>query len=113
MFITLSLLLAATCLVAALGKLTSQPKMVASASHFGIPWERYRLIGVAELAAAAGVVVGLTWIWIGVAAAVGMVVVLLGALLVHRRAGDHLREAVPAVIGLGVCVGYLALALAR
>jgi hypothetical protein len=68
---------------------------------------------VAELAAAAGVVVGLTWIRIGDAAASGIVVLLLEALLVHRRAGDHLREAVPGVIGLGVRVAYLALALAR
>jgi hypothetical protein len=32
-----------------------------SAEHFGIPWQRYRLIGVAELAAAVGVLAGLHW----------------------------------------------------
>ena len=50
MFIALSVLLAAACLVPALAKLSAHPKMLASASHFGIPWSRYRLIGVAELA---------------------------------------------------------------
>ncbi len=69
MFITISLLLAAACLLPAVGKLTGNPKMRQSAAHFGIPWSRYRLIGVAELAAAAGVVTGLWWHPLGVAAA--------------------------------------------
>jgi uncharacterized membrane protein YphA (DoxX/SURF4 family) len=61
MFVTISLLLAAACLLPAAGKLTGQPKMRKSAAHFGIPWPRYRLIGVAELAAAAGILIGLWW----------------------------------------------------
>jgi uncharacterized membrane protein YphA (DoxX/SURF4 family) len=59
MFVTISLLLAAACLLPAAGKLTGQPKTRKSAAHFGIPWPRYRLIGVAELAAAAGILIGL------------------------------------------------------
>ena len=112
MFLTLSLLLTAICLVPALGKLTAQPRIVASAGHFGIPWERYRLIGFAELAAAAGVVLGLSWLGIGVAAASGMALLLLGALAFHRRAGDRFPEAIPVVVALGVCAAYLAVALA-
>ena len=30
-----------------------------AAAHFGIPWSRYQLIGVTELAAAGGVLAGL------------------------------------------------------
>ena len=37
-FIALSLLLAASCLVPAIAKLGAHPKMLASAGHFGIPW---------------------------------------------------------------------------
>jgi hypothetical protein len=51
MFITVSLLLAVLCLLPAAGKLLGLPKMRQSAEHFGIGWPRYRLIGVAELAA--------------------------------------------------------------
>ena len=72
MFVTISLLLAAACLLPAAGKLTGQPKMRKSAAHFGIPWPRYRLIGVAELAAAAGILIGLWWHPLGLAAAAGM-----------------------------------------
>ena len=59
------------CLLPAVGKLTGQPTMRQSTAHFGIPWSRYRLIWVAELAAAAGVVIGLWWHPLGVAAAAG------------------------------------------
>ena len=111
MFVVLSLLLASACLVPALGKLTAQPKMVVSASHFGIPWPSYRLIGVAELTAAAGVLAGLSWQPIGVAAASGMAVLLAGALTAHRRAGDSIREAGAAVVALAVSLAYLAVAI--
>ena len=36
------LLLAAACLLPAVGKLTGNPKMRQSAAHFGIPWSRYQ-----------------------------------------------------------------------
>jgi DoxX-like family len=112
-FIALSVLLAAVCLVPAAAKLRSHPKMLASASHFGIPWTRYRLIGVAELGAAAGVLAGLSWISLGVAAASGMALLLIGALAVHRRAGDALKHAAPALVALAISLAYLATALIR
>jgi uncharacterized membrane protein YphA (DoxX/SURF4 family) len=59
MFTALSLLLAAACLLPGSAKLLGHPKMQKSAARFGIPWRRYRLIGVAELAAGAGVLIGL------------------------------------------------------
>ena len=111
MFITISLLLAAACLLPAVGKLTGNPKMRQSAAHFGIPWSRYRLIGVAELAAAAGVVTGLWWHPLGVAAAAGMALLLIGALITHRRAKDRGKEIAPALVGLAITLAYLAIAL--
>ena len=52
MFVTVSLLLVAACLVPAAAKLLSHPKMRHAAAHFRIPWPRYQLIGAAELAVA-------------------------------------------------------------
>lgn len=54
-----SLPLGAACLLPAAGKLLGHPKMRQSAGHFGIPWSGYRLIGVAEVAVAAGILAGL------------------------------------------------------
>ena len=111
MFITVSLLLAVLCLLPAAGKLTGRSKMRQFAEHFGIPWPRYRLIGVAELAAAAGILIGLWWHPLGLAAAAGMALLLLGALITHRRAGDSAKEMAPALVALAVTIAYLAIAL--
>jgi DoxX-like family len=110
-FVTISLLLVAACLLPAVGKLTGQPKMRQSAAHFGIPWPRYRLIGVAELAAAAGILIGLWWHPLGVAAAAGMALLLGGALITHLRAADRGKEMTPALLGLVITIAYLAIAL--
>jgi uncharacterized membrane protein YphA (DoxX/SURF4 family) len=111
MFIAVSLLLATACLVPAAAKLLGHPKMQKSAAHFGIPWRRYRLIGAAELAAAVGVLAGLWWPPLGVAAATGMVVLLLGALTIHRRALDSAKEMAPALLTLAITLAYLAVAV--
>ena len=110
MFVTLSLLLVAVCLVPAAAKLAGHPKMRHAATHFGIAWRRYRLIGVAELAAAAGVLIGLFWRPAGLMAATGMLLLLIGALVAHRRARDSVREALPALLALAVSGTYLVVA---
>ena len=111
MFITISLLMTAACLLPAVGKLTGNPKMRQSAAHFGIPWPRYRLIGVAELAAAAGILIGLWRHPLGLAAAAGMALLLIGAIIAHRRAKDGGKEIAPALLGLAITIAYLAIAL--
>jgi len=112
MFTALSLLLATACLLPGLAKLLSHPQMQKSAAHFGIPWRHYRLLGVAELAAAAGVLAGLWWHPLGVAAAAGMAVLLIGAVITHRRALDSAKEMTPALLALAITISYLAVALA-
>ena len=100
MFVTISLLLAAACLLPGAGKLLGHPRMRQSAEHFGIRWPRYRLIGVAELAAAAGILAGLWWHPLGIAAAAGMTLLLTGALITQparrgQREGDGTGPARP------------------
>jgi uncharacterized protein YqgC (DUF456 family) len=107
MFVTISLLLVAACLVPAVAKLAGHPRMRHAATHFGIAWRRYRLIGVAELAATAGVLIGLFWRPAGLLAAAGMTLLLIGALITHRRAHDSLREALPALLALVLSSVYL------
>jgi uncharacterized membrane protein YphA (DoxX/SURF4 family) len=111
MFVTVSLLLAAACLLPAAGKLLGHPKMRQSAARFGIPWPRYRLIGAAELAAAAGILIGLWWHPLGLAAATGMALLLLGAVVTHWKAADGAKEMAPALLALLLTLAYLAIAL--
>lgn len=111
MFIALSLMFAAVCLVPGSAKVMGLPRMRKAAAHHRIPWRGYQLIGVAELAAAAGALIGLWWHPLGVAAAAGMVLLLTGALLAHRKAGDALKETAPALLALAITIAYLATAI--
>jgi uncharacterized membrane protein YphA (DoxX/SURF4 family) len=106
MFLAVSLLFVAVCVIPGAAKLLGHPKMRQSADRFGIPWPRYRLIGVPELAAATGVLIGLAWRPAGLAAAAGMTLLLLGALATHRRAHDSVADAVPALVALAVTIAY-------
>jgi uncharacterized membrane protein YphA (DoxX/SURF4 family) len=113
MFAVLTLPLAAAYVLPGSAKLLAHPKMRRAAAHFGIPWSRYRLLGIAELAAAAGVLIGIWGPALGAAAAIGMILLLVGALITHRRAGDPVKEAVPALLVLLITVAYLAVTLTR
>jgi DoxX-like family len=111
-FVALSVLLAVACLFPAMAKLAGLPRMREPAAHFGIPWRRYQLIGVPELAAGLGVLLGLALHPLGIAAAAGMGLLLIGAVLIHLRAGDGGKELAPALVSLAVTIAYLAVALA-
>jgi uncharacterized membrane protein YphA (DoxX/SURF4 family) len=111
MITALSLLLAAACLLPGPAKLLGHPKMQKSAAHSGIPWRRYQAIGAAEVAAGTGVLIGLWWHPLGMAAAAGMALLLIGALITHRRARDSAKEMAPALPALTITLAYLATAL--
>ncbi|QYX75208.1 DoxX family protein [Streptomyces akebiae] len=58
-------------------------------SHMGLSAGLVRFIGVAEVAAAVGLVIGLFWQPLGIAAALGLVVTMIGAVGFHAKAGDY------------------------
>lgn len=67
--------------------------------HFGYRKRTYQLIGLAEIAGAAGVVVGLAWKqieWLGVAASVGLCTLMVGAVMAHARVDDEGKKVIPA-----------------
>ncbi len=113
MFLALSLLLALACMGPAAAKLVGVPAVRESAAHFGIPWNRYRLISVPELAAAIGVLAGLRVHALGVAAACGMAILLIAALIAHLRARDSIATMAPALAAFVIMAAYLAVAITR
>jgi hypothetical protein len=64
----------------AVGKLTAMRSEVDKSTKLKIPWPRYRLIAIPEAAAAVGLLAGLGVAPLGVAAAVGLVALMAGAL---------------------------------
>ena len=108
---TVLLAVALSAAFAALGaaKVAKTRAMVARAGHVGVSVERYQLIGVAELAGALGVLLGLAFAPLGYAAGAGLVALMAGALLTHARHGDGPAEMAPAVLFAVGAVAYLAL----
>ena len=90
-------------------KLAAVPAMRAKAEHVGFTVTAYRRIGLLEVLAADGLVVGAFVPVIGVLAAAGLLMLLGGAVVAHLRNGDGIREIAPAVVLGLVTVSYLLL----
>lgn len=73
---------------AAIAKLVGQKQQVLTAERLHIPWHRYRWIGVPEAAAVTGLLVGFPAAPFGAAAAIGLVVLMAGALAFRLRIHD-------------------------
>jgi hypothetical protein len=102
--IVVTALLAAMFAFAGLIKVLGVRQSLAIRDHLGVDPTQWRLVGLLELAGVAGVLAGLAWAPIGVAAAIGLALLVLGAIVVHVRASDSVADSAPAVIGLGLAV---------
>jgi DoxX-like family len=109
--IPITTLLAAILVFSAYGKLTRQPAMLESVDRVGFPREKLAHLAVILLAGAAGLVLGLFWGPLGVAAAGGVVAYFAVTVAFHLRAHDAANAPKPLAIGLLAAVA-LALRLA-
>jgi DoxX-like family len=107
--IVVSVLLAAILVVSAQGKLARKQLQVEAMETVGFPVKYMGWLAAAELAGAAGLLVGLYCWPIGVAAAAGVILYFLGATVSHIRVKDwHIT---PAVVLLAAAVVAIALRL--
>jgi uncharacterized membrane protein YphA (DoxX/SURF4 family) len=106
--ITLAVLV--TLIFALLGtaKIMAVPPMRYLASEAGFSVDAYRGIGVLEVAGAVGVALGLAVPLLGRVAAVGLLLLLAGALITHIRQGDGPRKYTPVIVCGVLVAGYLA-----
>src|SRR5262245_14913151 len=82
----------------AVGKLVQAKSQVLTAERLRIRWERYRRIGALEGAAALGLIAGFAIAPLGAAAAIGLALLMTGAIGFRARVHD----AVPFLVGDGV-----------
>jgi hypothetical protein len=90
-------------------KLAAVPAMRAKAEHVGFSVTAYRRIGLLEVLGVGGLLVGAFVPLIGALAAVGLLLLLGGAVVAHARGGDGIREIAPAVALALVTLSYLLL----
>jgi hypothetical protein len=84
----LSGLLALVFATGAVGKVAKMRPELDKAVRLRIPRSRYRLIALPEAAAVVGLVVGLSFAPLGVAAAIGLVALMVGAVAFRVRVSD-------------------------
>lgn len=92
----LSFVLAVLFCAVGAAKIFRVPSMVTNAAHLGFSVPAYQGVGALEVAGAAGLVIGVFWAPLGIAAAAGLVALLIGAVVCVRRAGDGIRDTLPA-----------------
>jgi hypothetical protein len=107
--VIVTLLLAALFTFSSSIKLLGVSKSLAIRDHLGVSPIQWRMIGALELAGVVGVLAGLLWAPIGIAAAIGLTLLSIGAIAFHARASDRIAETVPAVIGVALAVATAAL----
>lgn len=95
-------------LAAARRKLTGEPPTPESADHPSISAKQYRLLGLVEVLAVIGIVLGIWVPALGLAAGIGVVALLVGALGFHLRFRHPVKAMVPALVGLAAAAGFAA-----
>lgn len=76
-------------LFSGLGKIRRDPLPVRVVHEtVGVPLKYFPLLAACEFAGAVGLIVGIWWPLIGIAAGVGLVLYFVGAVVSHLRVGD-------------------------
>jgi uncharacterized membrane protein YphA (DoxX/SURF4 family) len=83
-----SSLLAVALIASGRGKLVKDPQVMKIMTKVGVPEDKLWLLAAAEFAGAVGLVAGLFWWPIGVAAAIGVILYFVGAVASHLRVKD-------------------------
>jgi hypothetical protein len=93
---------------AAIGKLVRQRQQVQTAEKLRIPWDRYRWIAAPEAAAVVGLLIGYAIEPFATAAAIGLVVLMAGALTFRLRVHDSVGFLLGDAVLLGLAAALAA-----
>jgi hypothetical protein len=98
--VVVSAVLAAALAFSAIRKLSHREEVVQTYVRAGVPEDRLDYLAAILLAGAAGLILGLFWAPVGVAAAIGLVCYFVVAVAFHIRADDARHLPIPLVIAL-------------
>jgi hypothetical protein len=111
MSVATSVLLAALLTYSAITKLSHRERFVQGYIRVGVREDQLDYLAIILLAGAAGLVVGVFWAPIGIAASIGVILYFLIAIAFHVRADDAEHLPTPLAIAL-IAVAALILQLA-
>ncbi len=105
-YLVVTLVFALMVSFSGIGKIRRDPHQVKVVHEtVGLPLQYFPLLAACEFAGAAGLVVGIWWPLIGMAAGVGLILYFVGAVVAHLRVGD--------IKGVGPAAFMLTLAAAE
>jgi uncharacterized membrane protein YphA (DoxX/SURF4 family) len=108
-YLIITLVFAAMVAFSGIGKIRRDPKILHVIHEVvGVPLKYFSLLAACELAGAVGLVLGIWWPAMGVAAGVGLVLYFVAATVAHLRVGD-VKGVGPAAFMLVLAAGALAL----
>jgi len=112
--IILAAMLGAGFIMFGVGKLTSHQMMVEAQQHLGLEDGLFKAIAGLEVLGGIGVLAGLhsDLPLIGVLAAIGLIGMTIGAVFYHQKAGDEMKEWLPAVVMGSVAIFYIIMRIA-
>ncbi len=112
--VILAVLLGVGFVMFGVGKLASVKMMAEAQQHLGLPSGMFKMIGALEVLGGAGVLIGLhaDLPVIGVLAGVGLVGMTIGAAFYHQKAGDAMKEWLPAVVMGSMAIFYIIMRIA-
>jgi DoxX-like family len=88
-YFVIAMVLAAMASFSGVGKLRNDPHIVKVIHEtVRVPMKYFPLLAACEIAGAVGLVLGIWWPILGIAAAIGLVIYFLGAVVSHMRVGD-------------------------
>jgi hypothetical protein len=106
-----SVLLASLLALSAAIKLTRREPYVQGYINVGVPEDKLNSLAIVLLAGAAGLVLGLFWAPVGIAAAIGVIAYFIVAVAAHIRADDAENLPTPLVLE-AMAIAALALRIA-
>ena len=108
-YLVITIMLAAMVVFSGVGKLRREPRIVQVIHDVvGVPMKYFPLLATCEFAGALGLILGIWRPSLGVAAAIGLVLYFVGAIVSHLRVGD-VRGIGPAAFLLTVSAGAFSL----
>ncbi len=105
--IVVSILLALALVGSGIQKLRRAPAIATQLGSLGVTPTMLTVLGLLEVAAAAGLIIGIWWIPLALAAATGSVIYFIGAIIAHLRKSD--RQLAPAAALLLLSIATLVL----
>lgn len=87
-YAVIAVLLVLALLVSATAKLRRVPQLVDGLTSLGVPLSLFPLLAACEITGAGGLVIGLRYPPLGIAAAIGLVLYFVGAVGAHLRGRD-------------------------